>query len=64
MVENSDMVFIPDIATAVVDPFIEAPVTIGFPESLIKNWIRTMRADSREISRIPHPAEFVRYYDL
>ena len=35
-----------------------------FPESLIKNWIRTMRADSREISRIPHPAEFVRYYDL
>lgn len=25
MVENSDMVFIPDIATAVVDPFIEAP---------------------------------------
>ena len=30
MVENSDMVFIPDIATAVVDPFIEAPVTIGY----------------------------------
>lgn len=35
-----------------------------FPESLIKNWIRTIRADSSEISRIPHPAEFVRYYDL
>lgn len=35
-----------------------------FPESLIKTWIKTMRADSREISRIPHPAEFVRYYDL
>ena len=30
MVENNDMVFIPDIATAVVDPFIEAPVTIGY----------------------------------
>lgn len=35
-----------------------------FPEALIQNWIRTMGADSREISRIPHPAEFVRYYDL
>lgn len=35
-----------------------------FPESLIKNWIKTIRADSSEISRIPHPAEFVRYYDL
>lgn len=35
-----------------------------FPESLLKNWIRAIRADSSEISRIPHPAEFVRYYDL
>lgn len=35
-----------------------------FPESLIQTWIATIRADSREISRIPHPAEFVRYYDL
>lgn len=35
-----------------------------FPESLIRTWIRAMRADSGEISRIPHPAEFVRYFDL
>lgn len=35
-----------------------------FPESLIKNWIRTIREDSGEINRIPHPAEFARYYDL
>lgn len=35
-----------------------------FPESLIKTWIKAIRADSSEISRIPHPAEFVRYYDL
>lgn len=35
-----------------------------FPENLIKNWIRTLRADSSEISRIPHPSEFIRYYDL
>ena len=35
-----------------------------FPENLIKNWIRTIRADSIEISRIPHPAEFIRYYDM
>lgn len=35
-----------------------------FPECLIKTWIKTMRADSSEISRIPHPAEFARYYDL
>ena len=35
-----------------------------FPERLIQTWIAAMRADCREISRIPHPAEFVRYYDL
>lgn len=35
-----------------------------FPEALIKNWIRTIRKDADEISRIPHPAEFARYYDL
>lgn len=35
-----------------------------FPESLIKTWIKAIRADSSEISRIPHPAEFARYYDL
>lgn len=35
-----------------------------FPESLIQNWIRAIRADSSEIGRIPHPAEFVRYFDL
>ena len=35
-----------------------------FPESLIQTWLRTIRADSREISRIPHPAEFVKYYNL
>ena len=35
-----------------------------FPEELIQNWIKTIRADVNEISRIPHPAEFARYYDL
>ena len=35
-----------------------------FPERLISTWLKTMRADSSEIGRIPHPAEFARYYDL
>lgn len=35
-----------------------------FPENLIRTWIRTMRADCSEISKIPHPAEFAKYYDL
>lgn len=41
-------------------------LTVGgvFPESLIQIWIKTIRADSSEISRIPHPAEFARYFDL
>ncbi len=41
-------------------------LTVGgvFPETLIKTWIKTIRADAKELSKIPHPAEFEKYYDL
>jgi len=35
-----------------------------FPEELIANFIRTKRAECAEISKIPHPAEFERYYNI
>ena len=35
-----------------------------FPEELIRNFIRIKREECREMSKIPHPAEFDRYYNL
>ena len=35
-----------------------------FPEELIRNFIKGKRAEVAELSRIPHPAEFDRYYNL
>ena len=35
-----------------------------FPEKLVETWIKTIRKEAAEISRIPHPAEYERYYDL
>ncbi len=35
-----------------------------FPEELLKNFIRTKREECRELSKIPHPAEFEKYYNL
>ena len=35
-----------------------------FPEELLKNFIKTKRAECRELSQIPHPAEFDKYYNL
>ena len=35
-----------------------------FPEELIRNFIKTKREECREISKIPHPVEFERYYNL
>ncbi|MBE6713336.1 MAG: type I glutamate--ammonia ligase [Ruminococcaceae bacterium] len=35
-----------------------------FPEELLKNFIKTKRAECRELSQIPHPAEFEKYYNL
>ncbi len=35
-----------------------------FPEELIRNFIAAKRAECSEIARIPHPAEFERYYNL
>ena len=35
-----------------------------FPEELIQNWLKLKRAEAEEISRIPTPAEFQRYYTL
>ncbi len=35
-----------------------------FPEELISNLIKTKRAECSELSKIPHPAEFDRYYNL
>ena len=34
-----------------------------FPEELIKNFIKTKRAECSEMSKIPHPAEFDKYYN-
>ena len=35
-----------------------------FPEELLKNFIASKRAECAELSKIPHPAEFDRYYNL
>jgi len=35
-----------------------------FPEELIGNWIKLKRSEEEELSRIPTPAEFQRYYTL
>ena len=35
-----------------------------FPEELIKNLIKTKRQECSEMSKIPHPAEFEKYYNL
>ncbi|MDY3869550.1 MAG: glutamine synthetase, partial [Pyramidobacter sp.] len=35
-----------------------------FPPELLKRWIDRKRAEAERIERIPHPAEFQKYYDL
>ena len=35
-----------------------------FPEELIKSFIKSKRAECSEFSKIPHPAEFEKYYNL
>ena len=35
-----------------------------FPEELIRSFIRRKRAECLELSQIPHPAEFEKYYNL
>ncbi len=35
-----------------------------FPEELLRNFISRKRAECRELSQIPHPAEFEKYYNL
>ena len=35
-----------------------------FPEHLIKNFIARKRTECREMAKIPHPAEFDRYFNL
>ena len=35
-----------------------------FPKELIKNFIKAKREECSELSKIPHPAEFDRYYNL
>ena len=35
-----------------------------FPEELLKNFIKNKRAECSELSKIPHPAEFEKYYNL
>ena len=34
-----------------------------FSETLIETWIRTIRKEATEISQMPHPAEFAKYYN-
>ena len=35
-----------------------------FPKELIQNFIKSKRAECSELSKIPHPAEFEKYYNL
>ena len=35
-----------------------------FPEELLKNFIKNKRAECAELAKIPHPAEFDKYYNL
>ena len=35
-----------------------------FPEKLLETWLRNKRAELEVIYKIPHPAEFVHYFDL
>lgn len=35
-----------------------------FPQRLIETWLKKKRNESNEINQIPHPAEFMKYYDL
>ncbi len=35
-----------------------------FPEELLKNFIKTKRAECSQMATIPHPAEFDKYYNL
>ncbi len=35
-----------------------------FPEELIRNFIKAKRAECSELAKIPHPAEFDKYYNL
>ncbi|MBR5501322.1 MAG: glutamine synthetase, partial [Clostridia bacterium] len=35
-----------------------------FPEILLENFIKTKRAECRQIANIPNPAEFEKYYNL
>ena len=35
-----------------------------FSETLLKNWVNAIKKDADEINKIPHPAEFAKYYDL
>jgi len=35
-----------------------------FPEALLTNFIKSKRAECAELSKIPHPAEFEKYYNL
>ena len=35
-----------------------------FPEELLMNFIKNKRAECSELSKIPHPAEFDKYYNL
>ena len=41
-------------------------LTVGgvFPEDLLKNFIAKKREECKELSKIPHPAEFDKYYNL
>lgn len=35
-----------------------------FPEALIQNFLKTKRKECSDLSKIPHPAEFDRYYNV
>lgn len=35
-----------------------------FPESLIRNFLKRKRAECAELAKIPHPAEFEKYFNL
>ena len=63
-----ELLYIDDLVAEALDA-LEADneyLTAGgvFPKELIANFIKNKRAECAELSKIPHPAEFDKYYNL
>ena len=68
VVEKSDMVFIPDPDTAVIDPFCQVPTLSMTGNAMIidnpENRPLAQYPRNIVLAAIPNPAEFDKYYNL